>query len=224
MNIPTNYLQGFKYRIDELQPRESIFLKWPEIAAFSDIFGAENLEYDIEVAMKYIILMYTPGSPCYRQHPVLPKRKTFVMSILGIEPDDKGEYPEYTDMLLLKSDEIRSRVAAFLMIQHDVDWTIMCHAEEELYSLITTKTESPDPKTVLDRRKLIEETRSQYEEAKKRITEADHSRAAWDAIDVFRATITLNLRPERRVYEAAPAVIPEQAARPKKSGKSKSEK
>lgn len=223
MKIPNNYLDGFKYRIDKLKPGESVILKWPEIAAYSHIFGADNLGYDIEIAMKYIILMYTPGSPCYRQHPVLTKRKTFVMSILGVEANEKGEYPEYTDMLLLRSDAIRSRVAAFLMIQHDVDWTIMCHAEEELYSLITTKLEEPDPKTVLERRKLIEETRSQFEDAKKRITEADQSRAVWDAIDTFRAAATLKLRPEERVFEAAPAVIPEQAKWPKKKAANKRE-
>lgn len=214
MKMPHNYLEGFKYRIDKLKPGESAILKWPEIASFSHVFGADDLGYDREIAMRYIILMYTPGSPCYRQHPVLSKRKTFVMSILGVDANDRGEYPEYTDMLLLKSDAIRERVACFLMIQHDVDWTIMCHAEEELYSLITSKVQDPDPKTLLDRRKLIEETRSQFEEAKNRIMEADQSHALWQAIDTFRAAMSLRLRPEERVFEAPPAVIPEKAEWP----------
>jgi hypothetical protein len=211
------YFDGFKYRLDKLKEGESAIYAWPEIAEYANVFAEDDM-HDPETVMRYIILMYTPNSPVYKAEPGhLAKRKTNAMAILGIEPEPDGAYPEYNDMLLLRSDGMRRRVALFLMIQHSMDWQIMCHAEEELYKLMTEDFNHRDPTDAKARRVLIEETREQFQNAKERIMDADNTRAVEDAVDWFRANNRKMMRIEERIAEGVVHVLPEHA----KEGKSR---
>lgn len=216
MPIPSNLLSNFKYRIDLLKPGESAIFKWPDIAAYSDVFAADDIDYDPEVVMKFLILCYTPNSPAYQQQNHVGKRKTLIMKWLDIEPDEFGHYGEYNNMLLLRDDDesgssgMRNRFVTFLRIQHSTDWAIMCHAQEEMEFLMKLKP-TTDVDEVMKRRKLVEECRSQLEEARNRITNYERSATTEGAIQWFSAQRNSALRPEVRLNKLKASVPPEQA-------------
>lgn len=215
MKIPPKLLEGFKYPLHKLKDGESAIFKWPDIAAYADVFCADDISCDHETVMRYLILMYTPGSPAVLQHPHIGKRKTWVMELLGEEPDESGRYVDYNDMLLIRGDGMRNRFVTFLMIQHSSDWSFMVHAQEELEYLMRL-TPTTDPDEGMKRRKHMEETRKQIEACVDRITAADKSRALQDGIEWFRAQRSLKIRPEERIMELPPMSIVQDA----KEGKS----
>jgi hypothetical protein len=210
MPIPSRLLENFKYPLHKLGKDESAILKYQDIAAYADVFAAPDTDIDPEIIIRYLILLYTPNSPAFLQHPHVGKRKTLVMSWLDIEPDDKGHFPEYNDMLLLRGEAMRRRFVTFLSIQHSLQWSIMHHAMEDMeyFMQLRPATETTE---ALQRRKLIEETREQIENAMKRITAYDNSKALEDAIEWFTAQRTLRIRMEERIETIDSSVAPEHA-------------
>lgn len=214
MNLPPKLLTGFKYRIDKLKPGEQALTHFPEIAEYIDVFAAADVDEDPEIIVKFMILVYTPSSPLVKDHPNVGKRKTLAMEYLGILPDEKGHYPGFNNMLTVRGDGMRRRLATFLKIQHSMDWAVMCHAQDHLFSIMEEKMPS-DPAEALQKRKLINETRSQIEECLDRITAADSLRSVQDAVQWFSAQRTLPIRIETRM-DKINVVAPENA----KEGKS----
>lgn len=210
MPLPSKLLNGFKYPLHLLKKDESAILKYQDIAAYADVFSAPDTDIDPEIIIRYLILLYTPNSPAFLQHPHVGKRKTLVMSWLDIEPDDKGHFPEYNDMLLLRGDAMRRRFVTFLSIQHSLQWSIMHHAMEDMEYFMELRP-TTDITEALQRRKLIEETREQIENAMKRITAYDNSKALEDAIEWFTAQRTLRIRVEERIDLIDSSVPPEHA-------------
>lgn len=202
--------EGFRYRIDLLKPGESAILKWPEIAAYSDVFLAADTGVDDEIIAKYLILMYTPGSPAITQNYHLKKRKTWVMDFLGISADSDGRYMEYDNMLRCRGEGMRRRLVTYLSIQQSTDWAIFCHAQLELESVMELDP-SGDPDILLKRRKLIEEIRLQIADAKDRIMVDGKERSMEDAIDWFYASRRLELRREEQIISLEQPVIPQRA-------------
>lgn len=210
MPIPAKLLEGFKYPIHKLKSGESAILKWPDIAAYADVFLEDDLDagVDPEVVMKYIILCYTPTSPLVNQHPHIGKRKTQVMKLLDVVCDENGHYGDYNNVLLLRGDGIKNRVVTFLKIQHHLDYTIYVHAAEELDEILRLRTPT-DPEDAMKRRKLIEETRSQMEDAMDRITTHDKSKSLEDSVQYFTAQRVLPIRIEQRIPRLESSVPPE---------------
>jgi hypothetical protein len=212
MALSPKTLEGFKYPLHKVKPGESAILKWPDIAAYADVFAAEDLDegVDAETVLKFIILCYTPSSPLVKSHPHIGKRKTECMKLLDIPMDENGHFGPYNDILLLRSEGIRKRVMAFLKIQHHVDYTIYVHAAEELEIILEQRT-AANAEEAMKRRKLIEETRFQMEEAMSRIIQHDNSRTLEDAVQYFTAQRVLPIRLEQRIPRLGEAVPPAEA-------------
>lgn len=208
--IPSKPFNGFKYRIDKLKEGESAILKFPDLMAYGDVFASPEITMDHEVVIRYLILMYTPGSPAISLHNHIGKRKVYALSLLGVQHDENGVYPEYNDLLLLRGDGIRKAFVTFLMIQHSIDWAYMMHAIEELEMLMKMHA-TVDGDMGTKRRKQMQECRNQIEEAVDRLASAERSRVVFDAIEWFRAQRSLKIRPEERIYEMTPLDIPEKA-------------
>lgn len=213
MSSKDSIYEGLKYPIHKLEDGESVILKWPDLAVNAPIFSdASDLPQglDPELLMKYLILMYTPGSPAIEQHQHLGKRKTWVLSELGIEPDPKTQtyIPAINDMVLMRSAGVRKKAVTFLRLQHPADWAIMCHAERELSELLETPmptTVNEQGKEVLDvmeaqkKRALIEATRKQLIEAQNRILDGVRIASIEQAVHEFRAQSNLGIRIEEIV-------------------------
>jgi hypothetical protein len=198
----TSLYSAFKYPIHTLRDGESAILAYRDLAQAATVFGSKegmHPDLDPDFVMRYIILMYTPGTPAYDQHKDIGKRKTWVMSELNVMCREDGTYPpQYNELLTLSSPGVRKKVATFLRLQHPTDWAIMCEAEERLYALI----ESESPKELnqaVTRGKLIEDARKRLEEATERIAKYDASLALEITIHEFRAQLGLGIRIEEIV-------------------------
>lgn len=194
---------GFKYPIHKLEDGESAIMRWPDLAACASIFADDSdlpPGLDPEFLMRYLILLYTPGSPAIDQHHHLGKRKTWVLSQLGVEPDKKTqEYePHINNMILMRSGGVRKKMVTFLRLQHPTDWSIMCHAEQDLFELLERPMPA-EPDDAAKQRKLIEDTRKQLIQAQERILEHVKIAGIENAVQSFRAQANLGIRMEEIV-------------------------
>jgi hypothetical protein len=208
-----------KYPIHLLKKGESVFdlsdIK-PLRKQFEEQTGLEQeIGLDPEFVMKYIILMNAYGSPAIEKYPHLGKRKTWVLSELGVHPNANNKYEDkYNYLTLNKIPEILMKIQLFRSIQKPVDFAIMLHAEEELFWL----NQPIDPDNIGDtldeiknKRALIEVTRKQYALAKERFMDYSTSAAEELAVDTFIAQTRLGIRHEETIRIMPPPVEPKHA-------------
>ncbi len=196
---------SFKYPLHKLRKGESASFKYHDRNAFANEFtDTEKCDVNPEVLIRYLILMYTKGSPAVEQHPEnIGKRKTYVMELLGFEPDEEGKYVEegLNEMLRLRGEGIRQKFALFLSIQQSSEWAILCHAWESLEAIFTHDVKPTDPDEILKQQKAIHEIRENIRRSYESLTVGDKSKALEEAIEYFRAHRGLMLRPEETIYE-----------------------
>ena len=169
-----------KYRIDKISASENVIFKFPELSQQAQVFASEiNLPANLtaDFVMRYIILMYSPGSPGIDIYPMLSKRKTWALRELGVEPHIDGSFPtEYNELLLNKNQACRAKIVLFLRLQQPEDWAIMIRAEEMLYDLLAMDLpeEPTDQKNHIGN---IESLRKQLSESRERFMQGEISKA-----------------------------------------------
>lgn len=213
MKLPAKIFENFKYDIHKIKDGESAILRWPDIAAYSEIFLAPDIDIDPEIVMRYMILMYCTGSPAYLQHNHAGKRKTLVMKWLEINADPDGTYPIYNDMLMVRGEGIRKRFVTFLMIQNSMDWAIMEHARAQMEELLTAETVISggmiDVVEQQKKTKLIDDTKKQIESSMMRILSMEKTAAMENSVEWYVAQRVAINRPEVRIDKIGPMVSPE---------------
>lgn len=215
--IKTNY-GTIKYPFNRLSEGESVLNAYSELNAV-DLFHLESIKIETvvqdkngdddvqeetvtlgglenEFVMRYIILMYAKGSSFIERYPHVGKRKTHVMTELGVTPTKEGIYPkEYQALLNNKNKLILRKIAAFLTLQYPQDWAIMRRGQDDLQTLLSTALPD-DPQKQLQKLNAIDKVREQIDGCQKRMLENDNSRIVEDEIHEFRAYATLGIRPE----------------------------
>lgn len=194
-----NKYSKMKYRIDRVPSTEQVVFKFPDLAQHGTVF-ANNFGLPPEITpdfvLRYIILMYSPGSPGIDAYPQLSKRKTWALRELGVEPEMDGSYPQtYNDILLNKNANVRAKIVLFLRLQQPEDWAIMIRAEEILYDLL----EMPMPEDAVDQKNHIaniESIRKQLSDARTRFMQGETTKALENEITKFLAQDNLGIRPE----------------------------
>jgi len=206
-----------KYPIHKLKNDQDIF-EYPDLLPFKEIFVQESFRgLDPIVEMKYMILMYSPGSPAFDEHKHYGKRQTWVLRELGIEPNEKDKYPDAINyMLLCKIPSHNRKCSLFRSLQYPLDFQIMVNAEHNLNKWLEF-SDTDDYKNLpiadaLDLRKLIEEFRKQYEDSKQRFLHG-HGKVTeeWET-DLFIAQTVNELRNEYLI-SALPKVFPPKDAK-----------
>ena len=219
-----------KYNFHSLKKGESIF-DLGDLSPFKEVFAVQSQEesdlgLDAEFVMKYIILMNSIGSPFIEKYPRLGQRKTEVMKELGIEADDRGNYPPQYDLVLRSQiPAVVRKIAEFRTLQKPTDFAIMLSAEEELHNLLAPTAEGEvNELTMADslkKRQLVTLLREQYEEARQRLT--DFTTDLMEQLDIerFVAQSSLGIRQEETIsimakigfkepkYAKASALFPE---------------
>jgi hypothetical protein len=203
-----------KYRIDKVSASDSVLFKFPDLAQHANVFASEiNLPSNLtaDFVMRYIILMYSPGSPGVDIYPMLSKRKTWALRELGVEPHIDGSFPtEYNELLLNKNQACRAKIVLFLRLQQPEDWAIMIRAEEMLYDLLSMDLpeEPTDQKNHIGN---IESLRRQLSESRERFMQGEISKALENDITKFLAQDNLGIRPEEYMMFAPKGVSPHKA-------------
>lgn len=190
-----------KYPIHTLKEDRGVFL-YPDLLPHKEVFEAVSYPgLDPAFELKYLILMYSPGSPSFDEHKHVSKRKTWVLSELGITPDEKHVFSDAINYMLLNQLPIHNRKSSiFRSLQYPMDFQIMLHAEENLTKWLEFSDTEDYKKMPVDDalklRKLIDEYRKQYEESKERFL-AGHQKVTeeWET-DLFVAQSMNQLRNE----------------------------
>lgn len=203
-----------KYRIDKIPMTDQVIFKFPDLMQFANIFASEigmpqNVTADF--VMRYIMLMYSPGSPGIEIYPMLAKRKTWALKELGINPLVDGSFPtEYNELLLNKNQACRAKVVLFLRLQQPEDWAIMMRAEEMLYDLLSLEFPE-DPTDQKNHISNIESLRKQLSESRERFMQGEISKALENEITKFLAQDNLGIRPEEYMMFAPKGNAPSKA-------------
>jgi hypothetical protein len=203
-----------KYRIDKIPMSEQVLFKFQDLSQFADVFASsvglpERLTPDF--VLRYIILMYSPGSPGIEAYPMLSKRKGWALKELGVEPNQQGEFPtEYNELLLNKNANCRAKIVLFLRLQQPEDWAIMMRTEEMLYDILALDMPE-DPVDQKSHISNIESLRKQLSDARDRFMQGEISKALEHEITKFLAQDNLGIRPEEYMMFAPPSVPPHKA-------------
>lgn len=203
-----------KYRIDKIPMTDQVIFKFPDLMQFANIFASEigmpqNVTADF--VMRYIMLMYSPGSPGIEIYPMLAKRKTWALKELGVNPLVDGSFPtEYNELLLNKNQACRAKVVLFLRLQQPEDWAIMMRAEEMLYDLLSLEFPE-DPTDQKNHISNIESLRKQLSESRERFMQGEISKALENEITKFLAQDNLGIRPEEYMMFAPKGTAPSKA-------------
>jgi hypothetical protein len=203
-----------KYRIDKIPMSEQVVFKFQDLSQFANVFASsvglpERLTPDF--VLRYIILMYSPGSPGIEAYPMLSKRKGWALKELGVEPNQQGEFPtEYNELLLNKNANCRAKIVLFLRLQQPEDWAIMMRTEEMLYDILALDMPE-DPVDQKSHISNIESLRKQLSDARDRFMQGEISKALEHEITKFLAQDNLGIRPEEYMMFAPPSVPPHKA-------------
>ena len=203
-----------KYRIDKIPMTDQVIFKFPDLMQFANIFASEigmpqNITADF--MMRYIMLMYSPGSPGIEIYPMLAKRKTWALKELGVNSSVDGSFPtEYNELLLNKNQTCRAKVVLFLRLQQPEDWAIMMRAEEMLYDLLSLEFPE-DPTDQKNHISNIESLRKQLSESRERFMQGEISKALENEITKFLAQDNLGIRPEEYMMFAPKGTAPGKA-------------
>lgn len=167
-------------------------------------------DLDNNFVMKYIILMYSINSPAIDKYPQIGKRKTWVLSELGVTPDKNNMYDsKYSDLLLNQNRLILKKIATFLTLQQPADWAIMLKSQEDLQEVLGTPMPE-DPTKQVQRIKAVELLRQAISDSRSRILDMETSKAIEQEVDEFMAYTTLGIRPEEFVMMNIQHVQPSQ--------------
>jgi hypothetical protein len=224
---------NIRYPIHKLEEEEDVVQAFPDLSSvsiFSDtshpfvvtVYDESGSAYrqtlevtlgdlDNNFVMKYIILMYSPGSPAIEKYPQIGKRKTWVLSELGVMPDEENKYaPEYDDLLLNQNRLILKKAAVFLTLQQPADWAIMLKSSEDLQEVLGTPMPE-DPTKQVQRIKAVELLRQAISDSRSRLMDLETSKSLEAEIDEFMAYTTLGIRPEEFVMMGIKPVPPSKA-------------
>lgn len=130
-------LDSLKYQFHKYD--KDIVSNFPELNSFRKVFTPDSLPdpLDYDFVLKYIILMYDPGSPG-QSIPDLKRRRVWAMQVLNHEPP----YPEsIDDMLRWKIKEVNKMTTMFLFIVGGEKYAIWKQAECEMLEIIESKVE-----------------------------------------------------------------------------------
>jgi len=130
-------LDNLKYPFHKYE--DDIVSNFSDLNNFRKIFTPENLPEPLtaDLVLKYIILMYDPGSPG-QSYPDLKRRRVYAMQVLNHEPP----YEDTIDnMLRWKIPMVNKMATMFLFIVGGEKYALWKQAEVEMLEIIESKVE-----------------------------------------------------------------------------------
>jgi hypothetical protein len=197
-----------KYRVDQLDDQTSVVTRYADLWRHSGVFANnEGLPHGInyELPMRYLCLMYGPGSPGIEVYPDLSKRKDWALRFLNINPNHNNEYPEYVnDIALFKNAAFRRMAILFLRLQNSEDWSLARTQELRYYNLLQKSLEDvSDIKEAKTLQEAITMCREELVSARDRILMGEKSRELEGDLMQFLADENLGIMPEEYMVEWA---------------------
>lgn len=201
-----------KYKFDDLIDGQSVINRYPDLEQHVAVFLNERglpSGIDAEFAMRYFILLYSPGSPGIDIYPSLAKRKEWALREMGVEKDPvRDSFPSHINELCLnKNHELRKKCILFLRLQQPEEWAVLCHAEESLYTLLE-KQLPEEPQALKNHLSNIDMLKNSISGLKKKLTANESSITLENEIMYYTAQDNLGIRPEEYLVRIPKAVMP----------------
>lgn len=210
VKVNANEFDQMRIPIHQLEPGESVLLKFREFSEQSDVYMKNDLPVgvDPEFVAMFVVLMFDPGSPA-REYHNYGKRVTWCFERLGLVPDETGLYKGYIGdaVGLCRSQGVLRRVVSFLTTLHDVDYVEMQHSWIELSKLYEELHQmgfSGDPKVVKTKNEILAMVKKRFKEAEAAVSENHIHYTITMGINEFRAQTSLGIRPEEVVFTSIP--------------------
>jgi hypothetical protein len=189
-----------KYRLDEVPEGESVIMHFDDLRKHANAFtfqGDMPPDLSPEFVMRYIILMYSPGTPA-QEIPELNKRKAWVLSQLNVRPDKDKKLPESINGLLgNRYQNAVEKIVLFLRINRNMDWAILVAAEQKqsdlLVQMFTAKEDVADERTL---QQAIKMNRELYDEQMVKFLDGEKSKELSEAVNQYLSEENLGIDPE----------------------------
>ena len=208
------------YPIEDVPIGKSVVEKFSDLSTQADVFMREDdLPEGVEadLVMRYLIYMFSPGSPVVAVFPDIQKRKQFVLNKLKItasEAEENGNVPDgYGEMCLMKTPWIIDRFIAFSSLHASEDYSIGNMAAIQIQAmqrgLMTTPiTKASDYKAYSDG---LENWRKTLVDARQRIMQDENSITLQRAVTFSIRSQALGIQPEiyARIWREKREIFPE---------------
>lgn len=129
-----------RYRVDQIPDNKSVVMQYPELGRLSHIFSEQGdmpIALTPDFVMRYIILMYAPGSPFVTDFSELKTRKAKVLGFLNVKIGSKDELPaHYNGLVGFKYAEVIRKTVLFLRLCKNHEWALLRAAEEKQFMLL----------------------------------------------------------------------------------------
>jgi hypothetical protein len=194
-----------KYRIDQVGEGESVIMRFDDLRKYAPIFAHQGdmpTGLDPEFVMRYIILMYSPGTPAV-EIPELNKRKAWVLGQLNVRPDANKNLPDYVNGLLgNRYRSVVEKIVLFLRINRNMDWAILVAAEQKQSDLIAQmfapKDDVREEKTLQE---AIQLNKTLYEQHLEKFLDGEKSKELSEGVTQYLAEENLGIDPESYIKD-----------------------
>jgi len=215
-----------KYRVDKIPVGDLCLDHFTDLKQHETVFGnKKGLPSGItpDQLLRYIIMMFAPGSPCIESMPSINQRKTWVMKELGVECKQNGEFEKgWNDILINHNEEVRKRVVYFLRLQYSEVYANIRVAEMDFYTLLEMPTPGEDEEAdsknrltiagaVAERAKARATLINEIDGLKKKLVQNETSVILANEVTKFVAMENMGIKPEDYMEFAPKSVMPENA-------------
>jgi hypothetical protein len=205
------------YPIEGIREDERVIETFPDLMSQAHIFDREDdlpAGVNNDKVMRYLIYMFSPGTPVKPEFPDIQKRKQFVLKKLELTANEEETTADgYGEMCLMRQMWIIERFLAFTRIQCSVDYTLGATYESRMYAmqkaLLTASVDKSTDDT--NYQKGLEGYRKGLEEIVERIMMDEKSVVAQKAVMFSIKSESLGIDPETytRIFREKREVFPE---------------
>lgn len=170
-----------KYRIDHIPDTEKVISHFEDLMLLAHIFDNEtDLPEGVSAdkVLRYLIYMYSPGTPVRNELTDLEKRKQYcLLKINVLNSEEEDVVDGYGEMCAMKDAWIIERFMAFTGLQKSVDYGLLFTLEErsakiQKYLLTAGIDKATDDKNLMDG---LDRVITKLKETLDRITEGETS-------------------------------------------------
>lgn len=188
-----------KYRVDAIPMETPIVSVYPELKRYPQLSSDLFLNgLDGELVTRYLLCLFSKGSPFVEEYPDLLKRKGAILRFLNIVPDEKNQLPkEIVDMTSYNNPAVLLRAVILLRITKSHDWAIARACEEKQAQLLEKMLEpSDDVNAEYKVQQTLELNKRQLEDSLSKILAQENAAKLQEGIMQFMADESLGIKPE----------------------------
>lgn len=195
-----------KYRVDQVPDSKSIVMSYPDLGRLAHIFSSQGdmpMELTPDFVMRYIILMYAPGSPFVTDFSELKTRKAKVLAYLNVKVEGKAQLPaHYNNLIAFKYGSVVDKAVLFLRLCKNHEWALLRAAEEKQFLLIsqmfTKFADVQDEKRLQD---AIKANMEMLKSLKESIVDREKSLELDEGVSQYLAEENLGIDPETYIVQ-----------------------